>query len=76
MAEFLIAQKLTTSDPWTLFINGRAYYSNSSLDGVIGYLRSMPAQDNPPVLKVALRTLVELEPPMPSGPLKLIGISG
>lgn len=61
MPDFLIAQRYTTSDSWTLFIGGSEHYSNSSLDGVLSYLRMQPQHDLPPSITVAIRPLAETE---------------
>jgi hypothetical protein len=61
MSEFLIAQKYTTNDPWTLFIGGQETYSNESLEGVLSYLRMQPERHNPSTVRIAIRPLTDTE---------------
>jgi hypothetical protein len=61
MKEYLIAQKYTTSDPWTLFIGGEECYSHATVDSVVVYLRSTPDRDNPSTVRIAIKPLTETE---------------
>jgi len=75
MKEFLIAQKYTTSDPWTLFIGGQEFYSHSSVEGVLSYLRMQPDRDNPSTVRIAIKPLTETEArrdPEPTTPQTLL----
>lgn len=61
MKEYLIAQKYTIRDPWTLFIGGEQCYSHDTVDGVLHFLRSTPHQDNPSTVRIAIKPLTETE---------------
>lgn len=67
MKEYLIAQKYTTSDPWTLFIGGEECYSHSTVDSVLGYLRTTSDRHSPSTVRIAIKPLTETEARKDSG---------
>jgi hypothetical protein len=59
MAEYLIAQRFVSSDPWSLLVGGREIFSDPGLDEVISFVRSQPEADLPLVVHVAVRPMAE-----------------
>jgi hypothetical protein len=59
MAEYLIAQRFTTSDAWSLLVGGREVFSDNSLDAVLGFIRSQPEDDLPLIVHVAVQPMAD-----------------